>query len=337
MKAIVCEKPGQFKINEMDPPVPGAGEALVRMRRIGICGTDLHAFKGRHPLVTYPRILGHELSGEVAAVREPAHGLKDGDRVVILPYLECGKCIACRQGKTNCCMNLKVYGVHLDGGMAEYMSVPTDHLIKAEKLGFDEMAMVECLSIGAHAVFRAQIQPGTVAMVVGAGPIGLGAMQFAKAAGAKVIAADTIPERLRFVKDHLHLDHTLQVKDGWIKEVESITNQEYPLTVLDATGNAQSMNHSFNLVAHGGVLVMVGLVKENITFSDPDFHRHELTVMSSRNATRRDLEYVIQSIQAGQADAKALITHRATMDQVMARFESWLQPETGVVKAIVEL
>jgi threonine dehydrogenase-like Zn-dependent dehydrogenase len=162
-------------------------------------------------------------------------------------------------------------------------------------------------------------------------------MQFAKAAGARVIAADTIPERLRFVRDHLQVDHVIQVKDGWFKEVEAITNKEYPLAVLDATGNMQSMNNSFNLVAHGGVLVFVGLVKENISFSDPDFHRHELTVMSSRNATRRDLEYVIQSIQAGKANAKALITHRATMDQVIAQFESWLLPETGVVKAIIEI
>ena len=337
MKAIFCEQPGQFRIKEMDPPTPKAGEALVRMRRIGICGTDLHAYKGRHPLVTYPRVLGHELSGEVTAIQKPAHGLKVGDPVVILPYLECGKCIACRQGKPNCCISLKVYGVHLDGGMAEYMSVPTDHLIKAKNLSFDEMAMVECLSIGGHAVFRAQVQPGTIALIVGAGPIGLGAMQFAKAAGAKVIAADTVPERLQFVKDHLQMDYAIQVKDGWTKEIESITDKEYPLAVLDATGNVQSMNNSFNLVAHGGVLVMVGLVKDNITFSDPDFHRHELTVMSSRNATRRDLEYVIQSIQAGKVDAKVLITHRATMDQVIARFESWLQPETGVVKAIVEL
>lgn len=337
MKAIVCDQPGQFRIKEMDTPTPKAGEALVRLVRVGVCGTDLHAYKGRHPLVTYPRILGHELSGEVAAVNEPACGLKVGDPVVILPYLECGKCIACRHGKPNCCMSLKVYGVHLDGGMAEYLNVPTDHLIKAEKLSFDEMAMVECLSIGAHAVFRARIQPGTMAMVIGAGPIGLGAMQFAKAAGAKVIAADTVPERLKFCQTHLKVDYAIQVKPDWAKEVEAVTNKEYPLTVLDATGNLQSMNASFNLTAHGGTLVFVGLVKENISFSDADFHRHELTVMSSRNATRRDLEQVIEAIRAGQASGKVLITHRAKMNEVIARFESWLQPETGVVKAIIEM
>lgn len=336
MKAIVCDQPGQFRLKEMDAPKPKAGEALVRMVRVGVCGTDLHAYRGRHPLVTYPRILGHELSGEIVAVNEPANGLKVGDPVVILPYLECGKCIACRHGKPNCCMSLKVYGVHLDGGMAEFLNVPTDHLIKAENLSFDEMAMVECLSIGAHAVFRARIQPGTVAMVIGAGPIGLGAMQFAKAAGAKVIAADTVPERLNFCRTHLKVDSTIQVKPDWAKEVEAVTDKEYPLTVLDATGNVQSMNAAFNLVAHGGTLVFVGLVKENISFSDADFHRHELTVMSSRNATRRDLEQVIQAIRAGKASGKILITHRAKMDEVIARFESWLKPETGVVKALIE-
>jgi 2-desacetyl-2-hydroxyethyl bacteriochlorophyllide A dehydrogenase len=337
MKAIVCEQPGRFRIVEVDTPRPKAGEALVRLARIGVCGTDLHAYKGRHPLVTYPRILGHELSGEVAEVNEPAYGLKVGDPVVILPYLECGKCIACRQGKPNCCMSLKVYGVHLDGGMAEYLNVPTDHLIKAENLDLDEMAMVECLSIGAHAVSRAGIQPGTAAMVIGAGPIGLGAMQFAKAAGARVIAADTVPERLDFCRNHLPVDCTIQVKPDWAREVEAVTDKEYPLTVLDATGNLQSMNASFNFVAHGGTLVFVGLVKENITFSDPDFHRHELTVLSSRNATRRDLEQVIEFIRAGKASGKILITHRAGMAEVIARFESWLRPETGVVKAVIEV
>lgn len=337
MKAIVCEQPGRFRIVEVDTPRPKAGEALVRLARIGVCGTDLHAYKGSHPLVTYPRILGHELSGEVAEVNEPAYGLKAGDPVVILPYLECGKCIACRQGKPNCCMSLKVYGVHLDGGMAEYLNVPTDHLIKAENLDFDEMAMVECLSIGAHAVSRAGIQPGTAAMVIGAGPIGLGAMQFAKAAGARVIAADTVPERLDFCRNHLPVDCTIQVKPDWAREVEAVTDKEYPLTVLDATGNLQSMNASFNLVAHGGTLVFVGLVKENISFSDPDFHRHELTVLSSRNATRRDLEQVIEFIRAGKAGGKILITHRAGMAEVIPRFESWLRPETGVVKAVIEV
>jgi 2-desacetyl-2-hydroxyethyl bacteriochlorophyllide A dehydrogenase len=337
MKAIICEQPGQFRIKELDLPTVKPGEALVRIRRVGICGSDLGAFKGHHPLVTYPRILGHELSGEVAAIPEPSGGLKAGDSVVILPYLECGKCIACRQGKTNCCPGLRVYGIHLDGGMQEYMSIPTDHLIKSAKLSFDEMALVECLGIGAHAVFRSQVREGATAMVLGAGPIGMGVMQFARVAGAKVIAVDMVQDRLKFCRDYLGVDHLIHPHDDWEEEVKSRTNGDYPLVVFDASGNLQSMNHAFNLVAHGGVLVMVGLVKDNITFADPDFHRRELTVMSSRNATRKDLEHVIRSLEDEKVNASSLITHRATFDQTTAQFASWLKPETGVIKAIVQI
>jgi 2-desacetyl-2-hydroxyethyl bacteriochlorophyllide A dehydrogenase len=337
MKAIVCEQPGRFRIKEVEMPVPQLGEALVRIRRVGVCGSDLHAFQGRQPLVTYPRILGHELSGEIAAVREPARGLKAGDKVVVLPYIECGKCIACRHGKSNCCTRLEVYGVHRDGGMREYMAIPTDHLIKTAKLDFDRMAMVECLAIGAHAVRRSQVQAGEFALVVGAGPIGMGTMQFAKVAGAKVIMADLVPERLKFCRERLGADHTVQVRGDWGKEVEALTNGEYPLAVYDATGNLDSMNFSFNLVAHGGVLVMVGLAKGDVAFSDPDFHRHELTVMSSRNATCQDLEHVLRSVEGGKVDAASLITHHAALDQVIERFESWLRPETGVIKAVIEI
>jgi hypothetical protein len=230
-----------------------------------------------------------------------------------------------------------VYGIHLDGGMQEYMSVPTDHLIKSAKLSFDQMALVECLGIGAHAVFRSQIKEGATAMVLGAGPIGMGVMQFAGVAGAKVIAVDMVRDRLKFCQDYLGVDHIIQAQGNWVKEVEALTDGDYPLVVFDASGNLQSMNHAFNLVAHGGVLVMVGLVKDHITFSDPDFHRRELTVMSSRNATRKDLERVIRSLEDGKVNASSLITHRATFDQTIAQFESWLQPEAGVIKALVEI
>jgi 2-desacetyl-2-hydroxyethyl bacteriochlorophyllide A dehydrogenase len=337
MKGIICEQPGQFRLKELELPTVKAGEALVRIRRVGICGSDLGAFKGQHPLVTYPRILGHELSGEVVAVSGPSGGLKVGDSVVILPYLECGKCIACRHGKTNCCTRLRVYGIHLDGGMQEYMSVPTDHLIKSAGLTFDQMALVECLGIGAHAVSRSQIKEGATAMVLGAGPIGMGVMQFARVAGAKVIAADMVQDRLKFCQDDLGVDHVIQAQGDWVKEVESLTDGDYPRVVFDASGNLQSMNHAFNLVAHGGVLVMVGLVKDQITFSDPDFHRRELTVMSSRNATRKDLEHVIRSLEDGKVNASSLITHRATFDQTISQFASWLQPDAGVIKALVAI
>jgi threonine dehydrogenase-like Zn-dependent dehydrogenase len=198
MKAIFCEKPNDLRMKDIPPPTRKPGEALIRLRRVGICGTDLHAFKGNQPYFTYPRILGHELSAEVVEVDANEAGLKAGDPVVIIPYLECGRCIACRQGKTNCCVSMRVLGVHQEGGMQEYMTLPVDHLIKTTSLSFDQMAMIECLGIGCHAVWRSQIKEGETALVVGAGPIGIGVMQFAKEAGAKVIVMDVMIVRLEF-------------------------------------------------------------------------------------------------------------------------------------------
>jgi 2-desacetyl-2-hydroxyethyl bacteriochlorophyllide A dehydrogenase len=337
MKCIVCERPGQLKMKEVDPPAIKTGEALIRIRRIGICGTDLHAFKGEQPYFTYPRILGHEISGEIAETKENPYGLKAGDPVAIIPYIECGKCIACRQGKTNCCTQLTLFGVHRDGGMSEYLSVPLDHLIKSEKLNLDQLAMAECLGIGAHAVNRSQIEEGEFALVIGAGPIGIGVMQFAREAGAKVMALDIVEARLKFCRDKLKVDYVIHGQRDPVKEIESTTKGDYPTVVFDATGNAKSMMKAFHWVAHGGRYVLVSLVQENITFFDPDFHRRELTLQSSRNATRKDLEHVIRSLEKGKVDGSSFITHRVTLDQVISQFESWLKPETGVIKALVEL
>lgn len=324
-------------MKEMELPTVRPGEALVRVRRIGICGTDLHAYRGEQPYFTYPRILGHELSGEIAETGSNSYGLKVDDPVVIIPYVECGRCVACRQGKTNCCTRLNLFGVHWDGGMREYMSVPLDHLIKCQNLSLDQMAMVECLGIGAHAVRRSQLREGEIALVIGAGPIGLGVMQFAKEAGAKVIALDIVQERLRFCRNQIKVDYTIHAKEDPSKEIESITNGDYPTVVFDATGNAKSMMKAFHLVAPGGRLILVGLVQEQITFYDPDFHRRELSLMSSRNATLGDLEHVIESLEKGRVDGSSFVTHRSAFDKVIGQFESWLKPETGVIKAMVEL
>jgi len=221
--------------------------------------------------------------------------------------------------------------------MQEYLSVPIDHLIRTEKLNFDQMAMVECLAIGAHAVRRAHIEEGEMAMVIGAGPIGMSVMQFAKEAGAAVIALDIVKSRLEFCRSHFKVDHIVDGRGDAMKEIESITDGDYPLVVFDATGNAKSMMNAINFVAHGGRLILVSLVKENITFYDPDFHRREMTLIGSRNATREDMEHVVQSIETGKVDASSFITHRAPFDRMIGVFESWLKPETGVIKAIVEL
>lgn len=337
MKTIVCEQPYRFAMKETERPAVRAGEALVRIRRVGICGTDLHAYRGNQPFFEYPRVLGHELAGDIAEIGDNVHGLRKGDAVAVIPYLECGTCIACRSGKTNCCVRLNVLGVHRDGGMREYIAVPADHLLKADGLGPDQAAVVECFSIGAHAVRRAGLVPGEFALVIGAGPIGLGAMKFAKLAGARVIAMDMNADRLRFCQQWAPADFAVNVAGDPLAEIAAITGGDYPTAVFDATGNAKSMESALQYAAHGGRLVYVGLAKADISFHNPEFHKRELTMMGSRNATRDDFEYVMACMRRGEIDTDAFVTHRVGFDGMIGAYESWLKPETGVIKAMVEL
>ena len=178
MLQIVLDQPGRFSSRDVAEPTPGPGEALVRVHRIGVCGTDLHAFAGRQPFFEYPRVLGHELGVEVVAIADGAVGseLVVGDLCAVEPYLNCGTCSACRRGRTNCCRALRVLGVHIDGGMSPLLAVPVEKLHRSRSLTLDPLALVETLGIGGHAVERAAPQPGENLLIIGAGPIGLGAI-----------------------------------------------------------------------------------------------------------------------------------------------------------------
>jgi 2-desacetyl-2-hydroxyethyl bacteriochlorophyllide A dehydrogenase len=337
MKTVVCEQPYQLVLKDTEKPAVRAGEALVRIRRVGICGTDLHAYRGNQPFFEYPRVLGHELAGEIAEIGDNAQGLRKGDTVAVIPYLECGNCIACRSGKPNCCVRLNVLGVHQDGGMREYLAVPADHLLRADGLRADQAAVVECFAIGAHAVRRAALMPGEFALVIGAGPIGLGVMKFARLAGARVIAMDMNAERLRFCRQWAPADYVVDASGDPLLEIAAITGGDYPTAVFDATGSARSMGSALQYAAHSGRLVYVGLTKGEIAFANPEFHKRELTILGSRNATREDFEQVMGSMRRGEIDTDAFITHRVGFDGMISAFESWLSPEAGVIKAMVEL
>ncbi|UQZ32274.1 alcohol dehydrogenase [Paenibacillus sp. PK3_47] len=338
MRAIVCEEAGKLAWREdLEEPVLEAGAALVRIRRIGICGTDLHAYQGNQPFFSYPRVLGHELAGVIEAVGDNEAGLRQGDQVSIVPYMHCGQCSACISGKTNCCRNMKVFGVHIDGGMRETVSVPVGHLIKTDGLTLDQSAMLEPLAIGAHAIRRSGLTAGGTVLVIGAGPIGLGVMALARYAGAKVIAMDVNEERLTFCRTWARVEHTLHALQQPKEQLAVITGGESAGIVIDATGNAASMTGAFDLVGHGGTLVYVGLVKSDITFHDPQFHSREMTLMGSRNATREDFDFVLQAISAGYIDIERYITHRAAFGDMISQFDSWLKPESKVIKAVVEI
>lgn len=337
MKTLVCTTPGSFEYQQGEYPAAAIGHSILKIKRIGICGTDLHAFEGTQPFFEYPRILGHELACEFVD-GDNAEGFEAGEAVTFIPYFYCGECIACRTGKSNCCANIKVCGVHMHGGMAEYLSVPSYSLIHGEGLSYDELALVEPLAIGAHGVRRADVKKDEFVLVIGAGPIGLGIMEFARIAGGKVIAMDINDQRLTFCKEKLNVHHTINpMTDDVIAKLKEITNGDFPTVVIDATGSLKAINNGFQYLAHGARYVLVGLQKGELSISHPEFHKREATLMSSRNATRDDFEHVIACMKNGLVNPATYITHRVTFDQVKDEFKGWLDPSNGVIKAMIEV
>jgi 2-desacetyl-2-hydroxyethyl bacteriochlorophyllide A dehydrogenase len=315
---------------------PGPAQALVGVRRVGVCGTDLHAFHGRQPFFSYPRILGHELGVEVLAVGDEVVNVGPGDRCAVRPYLECGSCDTCRRGRPNCCPDLAVLGVHRDGGMRERLVVPADHLYQSDTLSFDELALVETLSIGGHAAARGTPVTGERALIIGAGPIGLSVSVALLAAGVKPVLCDSRDERRAFAGSWARLD-TIAPGDDPAATVREAFGGELPTLVIDATGSAASMAASFSLVASGGRLVFAGLVQADISFRDPELHRRELTLLASRNATASDFERVVALLEAGTVDIGPWLTDRCTLGDVPAVFPTWAVERAGVYKPIVEI
>lgn len=337
MKAVVCRAPGDLQFTDVPRPgSPPPGWALVSVSHVGICGTDYHIFEGKHPFLQYPRIMGHEVSGRVAAVGEGVT-LAVGEPVVVNPYLSCGTCIACRNGKPNCCMAIQVLGVHCDGAMCEEILVPAGNLYPAGALSLEAAATVEFLAIGAHAVRRSLAGPGTRSLVIGAGPIGLGAAIFARVAGHEVTLLDMSRERLDFAARDLGFSSTIGPETPIAESVAALTASEGFDVVFDATGNTQSIQAAFAHVAHGGALVLVSVVKDAITFSDPEFHKREMMLIGSRNATRVDFDHVAASIIGGKVPIDRLITHRTKLEDTPRDLATWAHQKTGLIKAVIEI
>ena len=338
MKAIVLEEPFQLSLQQVaEPTNPGRDEALVQVKRVGICGTDLHAFGGQQNFFSYPRIMGHELAVEVLEIGATDRALDYavGDQCCVIPYLNCGECIACRRGKSNCCTGMQVLGVHIDGGMREQFTVPVDKLLKADGIPVEQLALVEMLCIGAHAAERARVSAGENALVIGAGPIGLATAQFAKIAGADVMVMEMNETRLDFCAEVLGINKLIDARDDPMAQIQQLLGGELPTLIFDCTGNAGSMRAAFDTVAHGGSLVLVGHIKGDLTFSDPHFHSHEMTLLASRNATSADFSWVIRCLQKGVINLDPWITHRAAPETIVADFPTWLDPSNGVIKAML--
>lgn len=338
MLQITLDQPGKFSANaHAAEPRPAAGEALVRVHRIGVCGTDLHAFAGKQPFFSYPRVLGHELGVEVIDPGSEPNGLKAGDRCSVEPYLNCGRCIACRRGKPNCCTDLKVMGVHIDGGMRPLLTVPARKLHRSTKLDYEQLALVETLGIGAHAVERAEAKPEDFILVIGAGPIGLSVIQFALVTGATLAVMDVAEPRLAFCRDQLGVKHTVVAGADVAAQLKAIGGGDLPTIVIDATGNPKSMAGTFDLAAHGGRIVFVGLFQGDLAFNDPNFHRRELTVCGSRNALPGTFRDIIALVEAGKVNTKPWITHRFALEATPAIFPEKIAGNPAVLKAMIEV
>ena len=341
MQALVLEKPREFRFVEVpEPAPPAAGQAVVRVRAVGICGTDYAGYLGKMPFFSYPRIPGHELGVEVVAVGAGVAHVKPGDRCCVEHYISCWKCYACRRGLTNCCEHNQTLGVHCDGGLRPLFTLPAEKLHPSPRLSDSQNALVETLAIGCHAVDRSRAAAGETVLVIGAGPIGLSAVEFAKLSGARVIVMDMVASRLDFVRDRMGIADTLLAKGDASDEeaVVRLTDGRLADAVIDATGSAASMSTALKFCSFGGRLVYVGITQGEITFPHaPLVHRRELSILASRNALPGDFSRIIGLIESGRIDTRPWITHHAAFADTIRVFPGLLAPTSGVIKAVIDM
>ena len=337
MQAIILEKPGVFKKIEKDAPQnPGPKEVQLKIRKLGVCGTDLHAYNGKQPFFNYPRILGHEIAAEVVALGEGVTHLKIGDLCSVNPGINRIEDQAVRRGKTNCGTSLSLIGVHEDGAMQEFINHPADLVFPANELTLDQIAMIEPLAIGSHAVERADIKPEDIVLVIGAGPIGIGTIAMALLKAAKVLVLDMNDNRLDYIKKYYPSVSCIKLTDNVTESLLNLLNGDLPTVILDATGNKQSMEKCLEYIAPSGTIVYIGLFIGDISFHDPLFHRKEITIKSSRNAVEADFTKLIRLLKAGLVSIDGYVTHRLPFETLDETFTSLYNPEAGVIKAIIE-
>ncbi|MFN3190306.1 MAG: zinc-binding alcohol dehydrogenase family protein [Aureliella sp.] len=340
MRAIRLEEPKRFeRIDIPEPERPGPGQALVRTHRMGICGTDYSGYLGKMPFFSYPRIPGHELGVEVLDIGDGVTNIKTGDKCSVEPYMNCRDCFACRKGNSNCCSDLKVIGVMEDGGLRDQFLIRADKLHPSTMLNYEQLALVETLAIGCHACDRGAPGKGDHVLIIGAGPIGLATLEFTRLTGATITVMDMVESRLQFCKDTYGVAHTIQFKgDGSeMDQVNEITGGDKYFVVTDATGNNRSMSNAMHYVAHTGSLVYVGITTQEVSFEHPVLHKPEITLKGSRNALPRDFTRIISLIEDGTIDTNPWVTHRTSFDTVVEEFEVFTKPESGVIKAVIEL
>ena len=335
MESIVLKKPGELiRIRKDHPGKPESGEVLLKVKRLGVCGTDLHAYNAKQPFFTYPRILGHEIAAEVIELGEGVSHLKIGDYCTIMPYRNTIIDQAVKRGKTNCGSGLSVFGVHEDGAMQEFFIYNADLVFQANSLSLDLISIIEPIAIGSHAIERAEVTPNDIVLIIGAGPIGIAVLAMGLLKSSRMVVLDTNQLRLDFVSHKYPGVITLLADENVVDDLKTNLNGDLPTIVIDATGNKESMENCFEYVSPGGTIVYVGLFIGDIVFHDPYFHRKEITLKSTRNAVAEDFQKIIGLLTSGVLNMEGYITHRLAFENLEETFTSLYSP--GVIKAVIE-
>lgn len=316
MKAVYMEKPWNIEISDVQMPKPKEGEALLRVKSAGICGSDIGAFRGTNGLVSYPRIIGHEIAGEVISIPENnKNGIKPGDRVIVDPYLYCGHCYPCSIGRTNCCVDLKVLGVHVDGGMAEYFCHPADMLLKVpDDMPWDIIPLAEPLTIALHGIHRLNLKAGEHIAINGAGPIGLLAAMVALHYGAEPIMIDLVKERLDFARS-LGVRYTINLREeDLVEKVSEYTNGRMAECVMEASGANSAIRATLDIVSHAGRIALTGWPKQETPIPTDMITRKEVDVRGARTSAGEFPE-AIDLIYHQKVDARRILTKVISIDE----------------------
>lgn len=316
MKAVYMEKPWNIEISDVQMPKPKEGEALLRVKSAGICGSDIGAFRGTNGLVSYPRIIGHEIAGEVISIPENnKNGIKPGDRVIVDPYLYCGHCYPCSIGRTNCCVDLKVLGVHVDGGMAEYFCHPADMLLKVpDDMPWDIIPLAEPLTIALHGIHRLNLKAGEHIAINGAGPIGLLAAMVALHYGAEPIMIDLVKERLDFAKS-LGVRYTINLREeDLVEKVSEYTNGRMAECVMEASGANSAIRATLDIVSHAGRIALTGWPKQETPIPTDMITRKEVDVRGARTSAGEFPE-AIELIYHQKVDVRRILTKVISIDE----------------------
>lgn len=338
MRALYIRKPLEAEVGEVDAPNLNAGEVLLRVRFVGMCGSDLSSFRGKNPLVAYPRIPGHEIAATIEAVGDgvPA-SFQPGLAVTLSPYTNCGKCASCLRNRPNACKHNQTLGVQRDGALTDYITVPYQKLIIAEGLQLRDLSLVEPLTVGYHAARRGRVSATDQVLVLGCGAVGLGAIAASAFHGATVIAVDVDDRKLALAQRagaHVGINSRTQ---NLAERLQSLTEGIGPDVVIEAIGTPETFRLAVELVAFTGRVVYIGYAKDEVHYDTRLFVQKELDILGSRNALPEDFEGVIRMLSATKFPLEEMVSRVVSLDQVPQALQDWYAAPASISKILVEI